>query len=133
MSDHHSAFPSISVAAAAMAAASNSVAFAAFHDATAAAAATTNHATTTTATNDNSMDEFSITEAMVTYLRTEADRADDKAKRLRKQAAEIAERFGITEESQQTYGAFVLCFVAVVVDFIRFGCRAFYHSVFALV
>lgn len=49
------------------------------------------------------MDEFSITEAMVTYLRTEADRADDKAKRLRKQAAEIAERFGITEESQQTY------------------------------
>ncbi len=56
---------------------------------------------------DSSFDEanFSITESMVSFLRTEANHADERAKRLRKQAAEIAQQFGITEESQQSYGA----------------------------
>ena len=49
---------------------------------------------------------FSITESMVSYLRMEADLADDKAKRLRKQAVDIAEQFGITEDSQQIYGTY---------------------------
>jgi hypothetical protein len=51
---------------------------------------------------------FSITESMISFLRMEAHLADNKAKRLRKQAAEIAKQFGITEKSQQTYGAYVV-------------------------
>jgi hypothetical protein len=57
---------------------------------------------------DETNASFSITESMVSFLRIEAHHADDKAKRLRKQAAEIAEQFGITEESQQIYGTYVL-------------------------
>ena len=55
---------------------------------------------------DDTSGSISITESMVSYLRMEADHAEDKAKRLRKQAAEIAEQFGITEESQEIYGAY---------------------------
>ena len=51
-------------------------------------------------------DNFSITESMVSFLRMEANHADERAKRLRKQAAEISEQFGITEESQQSYGTY---------------------------
>lgn len=43
------------------------------------------------------------TQAMVTYLRLEADLADEKARRLRAQAAELSERFGITEAMQSQY------------------------------
>jgi hypothetical protein len=57
---------------------------------------------------DETNASFSITESMVSFLRIEAHHADDKAKRLRKQAAEIAEQFGITEESQHIYGTYVL-------------------------
>lgn len=60
-----------------------------------------------TAADSSSFDDnasFSITESMVSFLRMEANHADERAKRLRKQAAEIAEQFGITEESQQSYG-----------------------------
>eukprot|EP00536_Pseudo-nitzschia_multiseries_P004706 jgi/Psemu1/285287/fgenesh1_pg.79_\ len=47
--------------------------------------------------------DLSITESMVSYLRSEAALADEKAKRLRKQAVNIAKQFGITEDSQQLY------------------------------
>ncbi|VEU39679.1 unnamed protein product [Pseudo-nitzschia multistriata] len=46
---------------------------------------------------------LSLLESMVSYLRKEAVLADEKAKRLRKQAAEIAKEFGITDESQKLY------------------------------
>jgi hypothetical protein len=47
--------------------------------------------------------EFSIAESMVSYLRKEAALADQKAKRLRLQAAELAVKFGITNDIQETY------------------------------
>ena len=53
---------------------------------------------------DSDEANFSVTEAMVSFLRTEANQADARAKRLRKQAFELARQFGITEESQQSYG-----------------------------
>lgn len=43
------------------------------------------------------------THALVAYLRSEADLADEKAKRLRAQAAALAEQFGVTEEIQAQY------------------------------
>lgn len=46
---------------------------------------------------------FSITDSMVSFLRMEANQADARAKRLRKQASEIAHQFGITEHSQRSY------------------------------
>lgn len=55
---------------------------------------------------DDTSANFSITESMVSFLRMEANHADDRAKRLRKQAKEIAEQFGITEESQHSYGTY---------------------------
>ena len=51
---------------------------------------------------------FSITDSMVSFLRMEANQADARAKRLRKQAAEIAQRFGITEDSQRSYGTYCM-------------------------
>jgi len=69
----------------------------------AAAAAATAATPSSPPTLDETNASFSITESMVSFLRIEAHHADDKAKRLRKQAAEIAEQFGITEESQQIY------------------------------
>ena len=53
---------------------------------------------------DDAGASFSITESMISYLRMEANQAEDKAKRLRKQAANIAEQFGITQQSQFAYG-----------------------------
>lgn len=41
--------------------------------------------------------------ALVAYLRMEADLADEKAKRLRAQAAALCARFGVTEEMQSQY------------------------------
>ena len=55
---------------------------------------------------DEAIANSSIAESMVTYLRTEANQAEERAKRLRKQAAEIAQQFGITEESQLSYGTY---------------------------
>ena len=74
----------------------------------AAAAAATAGAPSSPPSLDETNASFSITESMVSFLRIEAHHADDKAKRLRKQAAEIAEQFGITEESQHIYGTYVL-------------------------
>ncbi|MGK3743133.1 MAG: hypothetical protein ACI8RD_002065 [Bacillariaceae sp.] len=51
---------------------------------------------------------FSISRSLISFLRIEADLSEERAKRLRKQAATIAEQFGITEESQQAYGTFVI-------------------------
>jgi len=75
-----------------------SSAAAAFSVAAAAAAASSS--------SSDDTNSFSITESMVSYLRMEADLADDKAKRLRKQAADIAVQFEITEDSQQVYGTY---------------------------
>jgi hypothetical protein len=51
---------------------------------------------------------LSVTRSLISFLRMEADLSEERAKRLRKQAATIAEQFGITEESQQAYGTFVI-------------------------
>lgn len=51
---------------------------------------------------------FSITDSMVSFLRMEANQADARAKRLRKQASEIAHQFGITEHSQRSYGTYYM-------------------------
>lgn len=47
---------------------------------------------------------FSSTAALVAYLRNEADLAEKKAKRLRDQAASLAQQFGITGADQIAYG-----------------------------
>jgi hypothetical protein len=48
---------------------------------------------------------FSATAALVSYLRLEADLAEQRAKRLRRQAASLAEQFGITgDTSQDVFG-----------------------------
>ena len=47
---------------------------------------------------------FSSTAALVSYLRSEADQAEKKAKRLREQASNLATQFGITEADQSAYG-----------------------------
>ena len=69
-------------------------------------AATAAAAAAASSSSSDDTNSFSITESMVSYLRMEADLADDKAKRLRKQAANIAEQFGITKDSQQVYGTY---------------------------
>ena len=51
---------------------------------------------------------FYITDSMVSFLRMEANQADARAKRLRKQASEIAHQFGITEQSQRSYGTYYM-------------------------
>ena len=51
-------------------------------------------------------DNFSATAALVSYLRMEADMADDKARRLRAQAAAMAIQFGVTDETQDAYGTY---------------------------
>lgn len=43
--------------------------------------------------------------ALVTYLRSEADQAEQKAKSLRAQADQLAAAYSITEDMQQRYGA----------------------------
>ena len=51
---------------------------------------------------------LAVSRSLISFLRMEADLSEERAKRLRKQAATIAEQFGITEESQQAYGTFVV-------------------------
>ena len=46
---------------------------------------------------------LTTTSALVSYLRMEADIADERAKRLRSQAAALSERFGVTAELQSQY------------------------------
>eukprot|EP00934_Nitzschia_sp_Nitz4_P009200 Nitzschia sp. Nitz4//scaffold79_size90958//26588//27339//NITZ4_005015-RA/size90958-augustus-gene-0.174-mRNA-1//-1//CDS//3329558219//9190//frame0 len=52
---------------------------------------------------DSSMYQFNGTAALITHLRMEADLAEEKARRLRHQAANLAESFGISERAQQAY------------------------------
>ena len=51
-----------------------------------------------------SEDQFNSTTALVQYLRTEADLAEGRARRLRQQAAALAQKYGISEAAQETYG-----------------------------
>lgn len=49
---------------------------------------------------------FSATAALVAFLRMEADLAEEKARRLRAQATAMAIQFGVTDETQDAYGAY---------------------------
>jgi hypothetical protein len=55
--------------------------------------------------NNDSLADSSLatTQALVAYLRMEADLADEKAKRLRAQAKALSEQFGVTEVMQSRY------------------------------
>lgn len=61
------------------------------------------------AMEDGSMNEesFNTTSALVAFLRMEADLSDEKAKRLREQAAALAQSFGVSEAIQDAYGTSV--------------------------
>jgi hypothetical protein len=54
-------------------------------------------------------ENFSATTALVAFLRMEADLADEKAKRLRSQAAALAQKFGVSEAHQEAYGKSFVC------------------------
>ena len=71
----------------------------------AAMAAAATAGVTSFAVQDND-DNFSATKSLVAYLRMEADLADEKAKKLRAQAAELARKFGITDAQQEAYGTY---------------------------
>ncbi len=53
---------------------------------------------------DVSDNNFSATTALVSYLRVEADLADEKARRLRQQADILAQQFGVSSIAQEAYG-----------------------------
>lgn len=53
---------------------------------------------------DASDDTFSATAALVSYLRMEADLSEEKARRLRQQAASLAQQFGVSSTAQEAYG-----------------------------
>ena len=53
------------------------------------------------------------TASFVAFLRMEADLSDEKAKRLRAQADELAQQHGITVEMESSYGT---CFGCVIYD-----------------
>ncbi|CAJ1921557.1 unnamed protein product [Cylindrotheca closterium] len=55
------------------------------------------------ASNGSQKNGFSSTAALVSYLRSEADQAEKKAKQLREQASNLARQFGITEADQSAY------------------------------
>ena len=65
------------------------------------------NATVAAAAGDTN-NSLAVSRSLISFLRMEADLSEERAKRLRKQAATIAEQFGITEESQQAYGTFVV-------------------------
>lgn len=60
--------------------------------------------TESTGSGKQSVGGFSSTAALVAYLRSEADLAEKKAKRLREQATALARQFGISEADQTAYG-----------------------------
>ena len=75
--------------------------------AAAAAAGATNGGTAVAGTpylSEYSEEAFSSTQALVAFLRMEADLAEEKAKRLRDQAAALAIQFSVSETLQQQYG-----------------------------
>jgi hypothetical protein len=80
---------------------------------------------TTTPTNGNingsssSNDEgFSAIQALVAYLRMEADLAEQKAKRLRAQAALMGQQFHVSQSLQEAYGKYYRCKKSVKASFV---------------
>ena len=51
-----------------------------------------------------SEESFSATQALVAFLRMEADLAEQKAKRLREQAAELGQQYNVSQALQDAYG-----------------------------
>jgi len=49
-------------------------------------------------------ENFSATAALVGFLRMEADLSEEKARRLRQQAATLAQQFGVSNTAQDAYG-----------------------------
>lgn len=49
-------------------------------------------------------ENFNATAALVSYLRMEADLAEEKARRLRAQASILAQQFGVSTSAQEAYG-----------------------------
>jgi hypothetical protein len=47
------------------------------------------------------------TDALVSFLRMEADLAEEKARKLRAQATAMALQFGVSEETQGAYGEYI--------------------------
>jgi hypothetical protein len=45
-----------------------------------------------------------VVSALVAFLRHEADVADQNAHRLREQAAQLAEEYGVSDDMQDQYG-----------------------------
>lgn len=60
-------------------------------------------AAATSIPRDSNLTEFNATSALVDYLRMEADFAEEKARKLRQQAASLAQRFGVSEAAQLAY------------------------------
>ena len=56
------------------------------------------------ADSEFSDENFNATSALVSYLRLEADLAEEKARRLRQQAAMLAQQFGVSNTAQEAYG-----------------------------
>jgi hypothetical protein len=56
--------------------------------------------------NHAAAEDFSATAALVSYLRMEADMAEEKARKLRDQATAMALQFGVTVETQVAYGEY---------------------------
>jgi hypothetical protein len=51
-------------------------------------------------------EHFNATTALVSFLRMEADIAEEKGRRLRQQATSLAQQFGVSEALQESYGAY---------------------------
>jgi hypothetical protein len=49
-------------------------------------------------------ENFNATATLVSYLRMEADLAEEKARRLREQASTLAQQFGVSSTAQEAYG-----------------------------
>lgn len=49
-------------------------------------------------------EDFNATSALVGFLRMEADLSEEKARRLRQQAANLAQQFGVSTTAQEAYG-----------------------------
>jgi outer membrane lipoprotein SlyB len=79
----------------------------------------------TTPTNGNgngsssSNDEgFSAIQALVAYLRMEADLAEQKGKRLRAQAALMGQQFHVSQSLQEAYGKYRTVVVKIFHSFV---------------
>ena len=55
-----------------------------------------------------SEDNFNVTQFLVNYLLTEADQAEQKAKKLREQAESLARRYNVSTALQEAFGKYLL-------------------------